>query len=748
MKHLYVSVMLFICLQTAFSQNFENYQLIQSSNPIPADFLTLASTKYKEAIQADPSIAHEKRKIREQKKDFYLKNSFILDELLLSGRILFNDPLVAYVNKVADQLLAQQPDLRKQVRFYVVKSKVANAFATDRGLIFINIGLLAQLENEAQLAFILAHEVSHFSKKHNINGYLENKKIYSKKGDYRRLSVDDKFLARMTHSKEREMEADESALTIFVQAGYSTNKLEELFDVLKYADLPFDDKTVSLSFLETGYCQFPKEYYLAGTQPIEIKEDENDTKSTHPSTDKRKEKMMERIQTIAATGTVKGLYLVSEQEFSTVQKIARFELCHLYLKNMEYVNAIYTSYLLLQDNPNSRYLHKIIGMSLIQMAKYANIGKSNNQTEAKKVSNIHTSEDLNLPTYEYEKTQGASQRLTYLFYKMSSEELTTLAVRYNWQLRTKYADDLTIRDMSEIALRELAFSGVSSLKQYATEKPAPVENMDSLAKEQSKMDKIKKAAAEKSYYQYAFVELLPQADFIKSFGSFAEEKQKADKTPKPSQREQRKWRNQLEHRGVGLGISKVVLVHTEYHKIDDRKDGDKFLFLEGEQRKQDFNARVNEIANKIGVQTTWLEPRTLTNSEGDKFNDYTLLREWLGKTMLHDKIEMPHLTAEQKKAFIAKYGTSYVCWMGAVNLKQGTPTGKLFYSLLFPYLTPMFAAQAFTPKSGTLYFATVFNIEDEKLYLVDYRLVHSKDAAYVINANIYNTLYQIHYSSK
>ncbi len=747
MKHLYLYGIFFFVFQTMFAQDFDNYQFVRSSNPIPSDFLTLSSKKYKESVESDPTFKREKQKIRQQKKDFYLKNSFVIDELLLSGRILFNDPISAYVNKVADQLLIKQPELRKKVRFYVIKSKIANAFATDGGMVFINMGLLAQLENEAQLAFILAHEISHFSKKHSVNEYLEDQKIQSKKGDYRRLSVDDKFLAKMTYSKELEMAADDSGLSFFLASGYAAENIENVFEVLKYADLPFEDKAVSLSFLETDFFHFPKEYYLKETKSIEIKE-ENDSKSTHPSTDKRKENIVAQLKT--TTTAAKGMYLVSEKEFKTIQKIARFEICNLYLKNMEYVNAIYTSYLLLLENPDSRYLHKIIGTSLIQMAKYANIGKSNTTTNQRQVTAAHSKEESPIPTYEYEQTQGASQRLTYLFHKMSSEELTTLAVRYNWKLRMMYPNDSTLREASEIALRELAFSGISSLKQYVAEKPAldPVENPDSLAKEASKMDKIKKAASEKPYYHYAFIGFLENADFVKNFESFVQEKQQADKKSKPSWREKRKWENKLARRGLGLGVNKIVLVHTEYLKIDDRKRNKKFLFIESEEKKNNFNMKINQIAKKIGVQTTWLEPRTLTATDGEKFNDYAMLREWFSKKMLHDNIEIPHLTAEQKKAFIARYGTSYVCWMGTINLTQRAPVGTVFYSLLLPYLTPMFATKAFTPNSGTLYFATVFNIEDEKVYLVDYRVVNSKDAAYVIHANIYNTLNQIHYPAK
>jgi len=73
----------------------------------------------------------------------------------MSGRVLFGDPVSEYVNTVADKLLENEPELRSKLRFYCLKSNVTNAFATNQGMIFVTLGLIAQLENEAQLAQVL-----------------------------------------------------------------------------------------------------------------------------------------------------------------------------------------------------------------------------------------------------------------------------------------------------------------------------------------------------------------------------------------------------------------------------------------------------------------------------------------------------------------------------------------------------------------------------------------------------------------
>ena len=99
-------------------------------------------------------------------KDFILKSNYILDRILSNGVVFYGNKINKYVEKVADELLKDNLTLRKELSFYIVKTSEINAFATDRGEIFITIGLLAQIENEAQLAFVLSHEIIHYKNKH------------------------------------------------------------------------------------------------------------------------------------------------------------------------------------------------------------------------------------------------------------------------------------------------------------------------------------------------------------------------------------------------------------------------------------------------------------------------------------------------------------------------------------------------------------------------------------------------------
>jgi len=86
-----------------------------------------------------------------------------------------NDALQAYVDNIGQELLAishlhrdDTPGLYADTDFYfrVLDSPVVNAFALPGGYIYVTRGLLSHLDNEAQLAVVLGHEIGHVVARH------------------------------------------------------------------------------------------------------------------------------------------------------------------------------------------------------------------------------------------------------------------------------------------------------------------------------------------------------------------------------------------------------------------------------------------------------------------------------------------------------------------------------------------------------------------------------------------------------
>lgn len=85
---------------------------------------------------------------------------------------VINDPvLTAYVTRVGKKLVASQEaqDSGFPFTFEVVADPSINAFALPGGPMFINTGLLRAVDNEAQLAGVMGHEMSHVILRHGTN---------------------------------------------------------------------------------------------------------------------------------------------------------------------------------------------------------------------------------------------------------------------------------------------------------------------------------------------------------------------------------------------------------------------------------------------------------------------------------------------------------------------------------------------------------------------------------------------------
>ncbi len=127
---------------TAQNKDFDNYSSLVSEGNLPLS-LTISSTekfeKQKESIDKN-----EKTETKNLKEQFYLESTFSLDELLRSGKVLFNDPVGKYVNLVYSKV-KHAANISDRVSYaYILKTNYSNAFATDKGLIFITTGLLAR----------------------------------------------------------------------------------------------------------------------------------------------------------------------------------------------------------------------------------------------------------------------------------------------------------------------------------------------------------------------------------------------------------------------------------------------------------------------------------------------------------------------------------------------------------------------------------------------------------------------------
>ena len=707
-------------------QDFNNYIPLKSSGSLPEDFTVLSSKKYEHDKQT--ISRSDKLRDRKAKDEFYLESNYIIDDILLSGKVLFNDPVSAYVNKVADKLLAGSPDIRNKIRIYTLKSTAVNAFATNNGIIFVNLGLIAQLKDEAQLAYILSHELTHFTKKHVITEYVEKQNIKKGRGAYRDLSLEERYIAKNNYSKELESEADLIGLDLYLKSGYDPKSVKGVFDVLQFAYLPFKDEIFDKDFLENNDLVFPEKYFLKETSPIKSDDNEDDSKSTHPSTKKRRAAILERLVNKEEEG--KSPFLVGEQEFITVRKMARYEMARIYVLNRKYEQAIYHSYLLMKENSGSKYLKAILGQALYGLSKYYNHGE---------YSEVHT---------PYGDIEGQSQQLYHLLEKIDKSELNVLAVEYLWKLRKEFPNDEQIDLMLKDIFKEMVYKHYSDYSIFATKKKEIfLETEDSTGNQKKKND---------DFIKYSMVSLLQDNSFLAMYENFSSAK-KAEENKVETARDKRlrinkeqEEKNRLSRRGYSLGLDKVIFVNPYYKRIDERKKN-QVRYQVSEQVQLDFKNKLMANARLLKFDAEVLDPNGMKENEIDKFNENSLLNEWIGDKLKHDDdISIISPIHNQAQDLIRKYGTSKFCWMGTISITDSRPYkgSVLFLTILYFPTLPYGIYYVATPRNKTLYYVLLYDLRKETLDMQSLNKIQQRDDNAILNSNIYYTLLQMKYKRK
>lgn len=94
------------------------------------------------------------------------QNAAIAEEQLL---MLDDLKVDGYLNRLGQKLVAHAPGYKFAYQFYCVNDLSINAFALPGGFIFINRGAIEAADDEAQLAGVMAHEISHVALRHGTN---------------------------------------------------------------------------------------------------------------------------------------------------------------------------------------------------------------------------------------------------------------------------------------------------------------------------------------------------------------------------------------------------------------------------------------------------------------------------------------------------------------------------------------------------------------------------------------------------
>jgi predicted Zn-dependent protease len=166
----------------------------------------------------------------------------VADDVESTEKILNNSQVQSYINNVGQKIVKVCDRKDIKYTFKVLDSEEINAFACPGGYIYIYSGLLKILDNEAQLAAVLGHEIGHVVARHSVQrlqivyGYsiLMEFALAGKLSNTARQIVDASTgLILQGYGRENEYEADNYGILYEKKAGYNPNGMIQLFEKFK-----------------------------------------------------------------------------------------------------------------------------------------------------------------------------------------------------------------------------------------------------------------------------------------------------------------------------------------------------------------------------------------------------------------------------------------------------------------------------------------------------------------------------------
>ena len=244
-------------------------------------FFILLTAAITGTAQASFSLDDEKKLGRE----FY--------EKLEKGNALFqNERVSAFLTLVGERILAHSDKAPFEFKFSIIRSSAINAFATPGGYVYLNQGLINLVENEGELAGVIAHEIAHVNG-HHISEIIDRSKKLSisalaailagaflgGSGDVT-AAVTSFSLATATafslkYSREQEEAADRMGMSYLVSAGYDGKSMLDFLKIMRRYEY---------------YSNTTPSYFL-----------------THPGTDERTRYIDALLQTTYTQGGKKGI---------------------------------------------------------------------------------------------------------------------------------------------------------------------------------------------------------------------------------------------------------------------------------------------------------------------------------------------------------------------------------------------------------------------------------------------------------
>jgi hypothetical protein len=420
-----------------FGQFEKDYSLIQYKGTLPSVFDEKAPN-FQDYTKEKLDEVTTLRVKQLYESAFYEKKSMVYN-----GDLYFNEVFVTLANGIRNKLIAQQPELQGKINIYFTRFSSANAFALPEGSVFINVGLLSKLENEAQLAFIIGHEIAHVQLAHAYKRTVKLSEVeQEEKNNYNPLGTS---FRKLRYSREDEFEADAQSLRMLIAAGYAPEEASKALllladsvgfkvpDMTKRLKNLFESDEIKL---DSSLFKVENSNYHTPKKDLIFSHLKDDLYETHPDMGKRISALKEMTRFLKYDNKNSPYVLYNDQEYQQLRSTASFESVNNLLYKGFYNQSLYLGIYMTGLYPENGFLKTMIAKNLYFISYYKEIEKLDDvlahniliQDESLDTLNTMLSKmghnELKKVFFEYTSKQhavNAEDEDLYLYYALATE---------------------------------------------------------------------------------------------------------------------------------------------------------------------------------------------------------------------------------------------------------------------------------------------------------------------------------------
>lgn len=732
--------------------DFEDYQPAKSIGEIPSRLKESSAIKARRQIdEINKNISRRSEKRIE--REHAIQSNYLEDELLSSGQALYGETMSDYVEKVGIKVLGSHPELRDKIQFYVLRSDEPNAYTTSNGLVFVSVGLLARLENEAQLAVVLAHEIQHFIENHALMIY---KGMVGARLNIREEAIEKRLSLLYRFSQEQELQADKLGFKMLENSPYDLTEGIRGLKILKYADYSFLETNWNIDSLFGSYVKIPGELQSDIQQRIENanlkneSDDKNDlinANHTHPQLDYRVLVLKDLITKSSYSSDGKLKFLIPQEQFIQVQKIARHELMLLHLRKADYGRVLYLSRVFELLCGPTKFISRAKTMAIYGIIHHKYL-------------------DHNLQNYGCNilQNRGDWRPLTAGLLEVPPQSLAALSLRIIWTEKSRYPNDEFIDRCWLECLKITRLKGITDFEALLSYAPKSIDSKgidstlalsDSTVKSQMiassadlKSMIVKPQNRESADWYVSLFYDLPEKERLKSeINSWLKDN---SVTTNPSE----DWsfesaKRNIDRRRFDKPNSEfkgllMLQPRLTYRKISATGRKERNFLIEEKSKSTLYDAWLEVSKNStLPVQLIYNQASEKLSTED--LNRYSRAKDWLTERTNNDTHSMVLFMSQYVSDLKDSSKNNLLGWTAYDYEIQKRPfdVSGLMYAILLPPYAPFFLYQQSQSDAATRQLTYVYNLETSRQVYIHSRARTSKWHKDMLHAHIYETVYYI-----